>query len=167
MPDGDRALADALSELSALGTERVRERLAALRDRLAEARLRVLVVGEAKRGKSTLLNALLDRDVLPSGVTPLTAVTTTVRYGEDERAEVRFLDGHEEKHPLAALAELVTERGNPGNRRRIAGVTVYLAAPVLAGGVELVDTPGTGSVFEWIHKPRTRRCRRWTLRCSY
>ena len=149
MPDGDRALADALSELSALGTERVRERLAALRDRLAEARLRVLVVGEAKRGKSTLLNALLDRDVLPSGVTPLTAVTTTVRYGEDERAEVRFLDGHEEKHPLAALAELVTERGNPGNRRRIAGVTVYLAAPVLAGGVELVDTPGTGSVFEW------------------
>ena len=149
MPDGDRALADALSELSALGTERDRERLAALRDRLAEARLRVLVVGEAKRGKSTLLNALLDRDVLPSGVTPLTAVTTTVRYGEDERAEVRFLDGHEEKHPLAALAELVTERGNPGNRRRIAGVTVYLAAPVLAGGVELVDTPGTGSVFEW------------------
>jgi hypothetical protein len=43
----------------------------------------------------------------------------------------------------------VTERGNPGNRRGITGVTVYLAAPVLAGGVELVDTPGTGSVFEW------------------
>lgn len=149
MPDGDRALADALSELSALGTERDREQLAGLRGRLAEARLRVLVVGEAKRGKSTLVNALLDRDVLPSGVTPLTAVTTTVRYGEDERAEVRFLDGHEEKHPLTALADLVTERGNPGNRRRIAGVTVYLAAPVLAGGVELVDTPGTGSVFEW------------------
>jgi GTPase Era involved in 16S rRNA processing len=149
MPDGDRILADALSELSALGTERDREQLAALRDRLAEARLRVLVVGEAKRGKSTLVNALLDRDVLPSGVTPLTAVTTTVRYGEDERAEVRFLDGHEEKHPLISLADLVTERGNPGNRRRIAGVTVYLAAPVLADGVELVDTPGTGSVFEW------------------
>jgi GTPase Era involved in 16S rRNA processing len=149
MPDGDRSLADALSELSALGTERDRDQLAALRDRLAEARLRVLVVGEAKRGKSTLVNALLDRDVLPSGVTPLTAVTTTVRYGEDERAEVRFLDGHEEKYPLTALADLVTERGNPGNRRRIAGVTVYLAAPVLAGGVELVDTPGTGSVFEW------------------
>ena len=28
-------------------------------------------------------------------------------------------------------------------------MTVYLAAPVLAGGVELVDTPGNGSVFEW------------------
>ncbi|MGH3183599.1 MAG: GTP-binding protein, partial [Streptosporangiaceae bacterium] len=62
---------------------------------------------------------------------------------------MRFLDGHDEKYSLTALSDLVTERGNPGNRRRIAGVTVYLAAPVLAGGVELVDTPGTGSVFEW------------------
>jgi GTP-binding protein EngB required for normal cell division len=149
MPSRESALATALSELTALGTERDQEQLTALRDRLDAARLRVLVVGEAKRGKSTLVNALLGRDVLPSGVTPLTAVTTTVRYGDDERAEVRFLDGHDEKHPLAALPDLVTERGNPGNRRRIAVVTVYVAAPLLAGGVELVDTPGTGSVFEW------------------
>ena len=149
MPDSENALVSALGELTALGTERDREQLAGLLERLDAARLRVLVVGEAKRGKSTLVNALLGRDVLPSGVTPLTAVTTTVRYGDDERAEARFLDGHDEKHPLAALPDLVTERGNPGNRRRIAGVTVYVAAPVLAGGVELADTPGTGSVFEW------------------
>jgi len=76
-------------------------------------------------------------------------VTTTVRYGEDPHAEVRFGDGHEEKHPLTALGDLVTERGNPGNRRGIAAVTAFVTAPVLAGGVELVDTPGTGSVFEW------------------
>jgi GTP-binding protein EngB required for normal cell division len=149
MPNGESALDSALSELAALGTDRDRERLTALQDRLESARLRALVAGEAKRGKSTLINALLGRDVLPSGVTPLTAVTTTVRYGDDEHAEVRFLDGHDEKYPLAALPDLVTERGNPGNRRRIGGVTVYLTAPVLEGGVELVDTPGTGSVFEW------------------
>lgn len=149
MPDRDSPLDTALGELAVLGTERDRERLAALRDRLDAARLRVLVAGEAKRGKSTLINALLGRDVLPSGVTPLTAVTTTVRYGDDQHAEARFHDGHEEKYPLTALPDLVSERGNPGNRRRIAGVTVYLAAPVLEGGVELVDTPGTGSVFEW------------------
>jgi GTP-binding protein EngB required for normal cell division len=148
MPDSESTLVSALGELAALGTEQDREQLAALTDRLDAARLRVLVAGEAKRGKSTLVNALLGREVLPSGVTPLTAVATTVRYGDDERAEVRFLDGHDEKHPLALLPDLVTERGNPGNRRRIAGVTVYVAAPLLAGGVELVDTPGTGSVFE-------------------
>ena len=146
---GADTLASALNELAVLGTEPDREQLTALLDRLDADRLRVLVAGEAKRGKSTLVNALLGRDLLPSGVTPLTAVTTTVRYGDDERAQVRFLDGHEEKHSLAALPDLVTERGNPGNRRRIAGVTVYVTAPVLEGGVELVDTPGTGSVFQW------------------
>jgi Dynamin family len=150
MPDGQGALADALDELARLGTDQDREQLAAVRERLAAARLRVLVAGEAKRGKSTLINALLGRDLLPSGVTPLTAVATTVRYGTEPRAEVLFLDGHEEKHPLTALAALVTERGNPHNRRRIAGVTVFADVPLLlASGVELVDTPGTGSVFEW------------------
>ena len=149
MPNGADTLASALNELAVLGTEPDREQLTALLDRLDADRLRVLVAGEAKRGKSTLVNALLGRDLLPSGVTPLTAVTTTVRYGDDERAQVRFLDGHEEKHSLAALPDLVTERGNAGNRRRIAGVTVYVTAPVLEGGVELVDTPGTGSVFRW------------------
>ncbi|MGH3172318.1 MAG: dynamin family protein, partial [Streptosporangiaceae bacterium] len=127
MPNDENALTSALNELAALGADRDREQLVALLGRLDAARLRVLVTGEAKRGKSTLVNALLGREVLPAGVTPLTAVTTTVRYGDDERAEVRFLDGHDEKHPLAALADLVTERGNPGNRRGIADVTVYLA----------------------------------------
>jgi len=149
MTNDDSVLAGALDELAALGTGQDREQIAALRDRLDAARLRVLVAGEAKRGKSTLINALVGRAVLPAGVTPLTAVATTVRYGDDPHAEVRFADGHEEKQPLSALPDLVTERGNPANRRRIAAVTVYLDAPLLAGGVELVDTPGTGSVYAW------------------
>jgi hypothetical protein len=149
MAGREDVLDKALEELAGLGGERDREQIAALRDRLAASRLRVLVAGEAKRGKSTLVNALLGRPVLPSGVTPLTAVATTVRYGEDPHAEVRFADGHEEKHPLAALDDLVTERGNPRNRRGIAAVTAFVDAPVLAGGVELVDTPGTGSAFAW------------------
>jgi GTP-binding protein EngB required for normal cell division len=149
MTNTDGALSAALDELGVLGTDQDREQIAALRARLDAARLRVLVAGEAKRGKSTLINALLGRAVLPAGVTPLTAVATTVRYGDDPHTEVLFADGHEEKQPLTALPDLVTERGNPGNRRHVAAVTVYLDAPVLAGGVELVDTPGTGSVFAW------------------
>jgi ribosome biogenesis GTPase A len=97
MTNTDGALAAALDELAVQGTDQDREQIAALRDRLDAARLRVLVAGEAKRGKSTLINALLGRAVLPAGVTPLTAVATTVRYGDDPHAEVRFADGHEEK----------------------------------------------------------------------
>ena len=80
------------------------------------------------------------------GVTPLTALATTVRYGRDEGVSAVFRDGHAESFPLSALGDLVTERGNAGNRRNLASVTVVADAPVLARGAELVDTPGTGSV---------------------
>ncbi|MBO0770651.1 MAG: dynamin family protein [Actinobacteria bacterium] len=143
--DADPLLA-ALTRL-ALGGDGDRAVLAELRDRLAGHRLRVLVAGEAKRGKSTLVNALLGRAVLPTGVTPLTALPTTVRYGREERVTAVFRDGRTGRYPLAALEDLVTERGNPGNRRGLASVTVAVDAPVLARGAELVDTPGTGSVY--------------------
>ncbi len=141
-------LMSALAELHALADGGDRDSLAGLRDRLQAQRLRVLVVGEAKRGKSTLVNALLGREILPVGVTPLTAVATTVTHATAEHAEAAFLDGRTASFPLAELPDLVTERGNPGNRRQIATVTVGLDAPILACGVELVDTPGTGSVHE-------------------
>ena len=107
----------------------------------------VLVVGEAKRGKSTLVNALLSREILPVGVTPLTAVATTVTHGADEDVEVRFLDGRTDSFPLAALDDLATERGNPANSLAIARITVRLEAAILTQGLEIVDTPGTGSVY--------------------
>jgi GTP-binding protein EngB required for normal cell division len=146
-PDDSDPLLAALDGLSGLASGGDRGTLAALRGRLAEQRLRVLVAGEAKRGKSTLVNALLGRALLPMGVTPLTALATTVRYGPDEQVGVVFRDGRAERFPLPALDDLVTERGNPGNRRGLASVTVVADAPVLARGVELVDTPGTGSVY--------------------
>jgi small GTP-binding protein len=143
-----RSLTSILNELDALADDPARRTLADLRDRLQSGRLRVLVVGEAKRGKSTLVNALLGREILPAGVTPLTAVATTVTYGTQDLARVTFLDGRTAACPLAQLDDFVTERGNPGNWREVAGVTVEVNAPILARGMELVDTPGTGSVHE-------------------
>lgn len=142
------ALHQALSQLTALVPGADAGRLAALAGRLDAGRLRVLVAGEAKRGKSTVANALIGRDVLPSGVTPLTAVATTLRHSTDEHVAVTFTTGAMQRRPLSDLPGLVTEPGNPGNRLGIADVTVHLDAPLLAEGVELVDTPGTGSVYE-------------------
>jgi small GTP-binding protein len=143
LPD---ALTSALDELAGLADESDTAVLTALQERLRAARLRVLVVGEAKRGKSTLVNALLGREVLPTGVTPLTAVPTTVTHGTGEAMEVAFTDGRTAHCPLSALGEFGTERGNPGNSRGVAAITVRLDSPILARGVEIVDTPGTGSV---------------------
>ena len=146
-PGGSEPVLAALEQLAALGTVDDQAALGELGTRLRERRLRVLVAGEAKRGKSTLVNALLGQAVLPAGVTPLTALATTVRYGTEADVRVVFADGHAEHFPLSALEDLVTERGNPGNRRNLGSVTVRVDAPLLAHGVELVDTPGTGSVY--------------------
>jgi small GTP-binding protein len=144
LPD---VLLSALDELASLADAADAGALSALRERLSAARLRVLVVGEAKRGKSTLVNVLLGREVLPAGVTPLTAVPTTVTYGAAEGLDVTFTDGRTAHCALAQLEDLGTERGNPGNSRGVAAITVRLRAPILARGVEIVDTPGTGSVY--------------------
>lgn len=131
---------------SGVGDAHDRDALDALSDQLHQDRFRVLVTGEAKRGKSTLLNALLGRDVLPTGVVPVTALATTVRAGSPEGVTVRFADGRTEQHPPQALARFVTQAANPGNRLGVADVVLTSDAPLLARGVELVDTPGTGSV---------------------
>lgn len=146
--DRRAALEQALSTLSALVPGSDASRLAALAGRLQQGRLRVLVAGEAKRGKSTVVNALIGRDVLPSGVTPLTAIATTLVQDADEHVLVTFAEGTAQRRPLSDLPSLVTEPGNPGNRLGITDVTVHLDAPLLAESVELVDTPGTGSVYE-------------------
>lgn len=73
----------------------------------------MLVAGEAKRGKSTLVNAMLGRSVLATGVLPMTALATTVQHGEPSAVKATFTDGRTETLPLTGLDDLVTERGNP------------------------------------------------------
>jgi len=130
-PDRRAALEQVLSELSALAPATDCERFTELADRPRGDRLRVLVAGEAKRGKSTVANALLGREVLPAGITPVIAITTTVVYGADEHVAVQFAGDRAERRALADLADLVTEHGNPLNCLGVMRVTVYLAAPLL------------------------------------
>jgi ribosome biogenesis GTPase A len=110
MPQADSvALLRALDELATLGTDRDREQITGLKERLDAARLRVLVAGEAKRGKSTLINALLGRVVLPAGVTPLTAVATiggasAAEAGEKENLLTERITAT--RHALALLDEV-------------------------------------------------------------
>ncbi len=141
------ATLDELLTLSAgLLPDPAHRNLAAARTRVAEDRFNLVVLGEFKRGKSTLINALLERDVLPTGVVPLTSVVTSIGAGESDRLIVRYGDGREEERPLAELAEYVTEARNPGNRLGVELARVELDQELLRAGLELVDTPGIGSI---------------------
>jgi len=134
-------------ELSAAAAGRPEaDRARRLLDRLRAGRFVVAVVGEFKRGKSTLVNALLGDEVVPSGVLPLTAVATDVRYGEPA-AVVELRDGTQRTIEPTRVAEFVTETANPGNELGVERVEVRGRWPLLEPGVVLVDTPGIGSVY--------------------
>jgi hypothetical protein len=105
------------------------------------------VLGEFKRGKSTLINALLEREAVPTGVLPLTAAVILVRHGEAPRLVVDFEDGSRREAALDEVAAFATEAGNPENRLGVRLVALELPSPLLAAGIQLVDTPGIGSVF--------------------
>ena len=126
--------------------ESPRRHLAAARTRLAEDRFNLVVLGEFKRGKSTLINALLGRKVLPTGVVPLTSVVTTISAGDRDRLRVYFKDGTVRERPLDELAGYVTEADNPGNRLGVEQARVEIDHDLLRTGLELVDTPGIGSI---------------------
>ncbi len=141
-------LAAALDEVLALpGELGARERLARERERLAAGRLNVVVVGRFKRGKSTLLNALVGEPLLPMGVVPVTAIVTLLEPGPERAARVVLTDGRVERAETSRLAEWVSERENPENVRGVERVEVTLPGLDLGGDVVLADTPGSGSAF--------------------
>jgi GTP-binding protein EngB required for normal cell division len=126
----------------------LREQLSACEDLLREGGVvDVAVLGQFKAGKSTFLNGLFGRPIVPVDVLPSTAVVTRIGYGPRERALVHGLTGEAFEIPLAGLAGIVTERGNPGNAKRVSRVDVELPDLAAYQGIRFVDTPGLGSVF--------------------
>ncbi len=91
----------------------------------------LVILGEFKRGKSTLVNALLGANVLPTGVIPLTSITTVILYGENPQISVLFQDGRREEMELSQLEKYVTERGNPKNKFAVELVEVHFPSPLL------------------------------------
>jgi len=81
------------------------------------------------------------------GATPLTSVSTVVRYGAESKVTVSLMNGSTFVAAIADLANFVTEKGNPNNTRSVAIVEVEDQAEILKRGFRIVDTPGTGSVF--------------------
>ena len=140
---------EAFATLSEVARGLSQEALADSIDRTAKAlarhELTVAVLGQFKRGKSTLLNALLGREVLPSGILPTTSTAISVREGP---GEMRVTDGSGSavELPPERVHEYVTEAENPGNRRGVRSVELRVPLPSWAHGVTFLDSPGVGSV---------------------
>lgn len=123
-------------------------RLEQIRAKLAEGRFNLAVLGQFKRGKSTLINALLGAPLLPTAIVPLTSVVTALRWGERLAIEVEFTSGERRAIGCEELAAYITERGNPENRKGVRQVEIRYPSPWLQDGVSILDTPGVGSVYQ-------------------
>ncbi len=122
---------------------------------------KIVVVGEFSRGKSTFINALLGKRVLPAATRPTTAIINRISYGEEKRFVIHFRDNDKVREvteeefknikapseveedsaaALAAYTALSTAMG------RIAYAEIAYPLEVCRNGIELIDTPGTNDL---------------------
>lgn len=133
-----------------------RNELESLHARLVAGQFRLAVLGQFKRGKSTLLNALLGDKLLPTDILPVTAIPTFIGAADKTDVQVSFATEAEPiKYSLSSspslgdfLTEYVTEVGNPNNQRQVERVDVAHPAEMLKQGIVLIDTPGIGSTHK-------------------
>jgi len=134
-------------------TNTLHEKLLLLERKLASNQLHLAVLGQMKRGKSSFINALMGAEILPTGVLPVTAVITEIKYGVVPEAVILYSTGAREQVDLGTLADYITESGNPGNKKQVASVELTYPSPFLESGIILIDTPGIGSTHA--HNTRT------------
>jgi GTP-binding protein EngB required for normal cell division len=128
------------------GLVEFRSTLSMIIDRLESKSFEIALFGRVNSGKSSLLNSIVQSDILPVGVNPITAVPTRLVYGQAPRLTVWYANQNPEQLDIAKLAEFVTEQHNPANLKHVTQVVVELPSPRLGDGVVLVDTPGLGSL---------------------
>ena len=124
------------------------DEISGLRSGLMDQSFNLLILGEYKRGKSSIANILMGQAVLPTGVTPLTSIPTVVEYGFSFSARAGFLDGRTLELDPDQLVDFVSEEANPKNRLGVTEIHIRVPSPFLQKGVRLIDTPGIGSIHE-------------------
>ena len=144
--DEIRLLSEIERIITAHGLVEFRGTLSMLLDRMESAAFEVGVFGRVSSGKSSLLNYILQTDVLPIGVTPVTAIPTRIGHGPVAEAGIEFAEAQPRIIPLSELPEFATEQKNPGNKKHVTRIFVKLPSDRLAEGVTFVDTPGLSSL---------------------
>ncbi|MBF2020035.1 MAG: dynamin family protein [Hydrococcus sp. C42_A2020_068] len=113
-------------------------------DHLSSPNFRVAVFGSFNHGKSTLLNALLGKKILPTDLIPTTGAAINIKYGTELKTRIIRSDGTEIDEKGTELLQHFTRLNSERIMRSdISCVEVFLPHPLLNNGVELVDLPGT------------------------
>lgn len=139
-------LAEAKKLFKDLGEKDASARLAAIDDFLSSAAFRVCIAGGFSRGKTHLLNMLLDSELFPEDVVPATTVLTEVAWGP--QPGIRFMgeSGPKDYAPDSASLEKFCAGNEFADARGI--LRVELPAEFLRPNLVLYDTPGIDDILE-------------------
>jgi len=118
----------------------LKEKLTSLHVRAKEP-MKVAITGQFSSGKSTFLNALLSKNILPTGITPVTSKVNYIKYGDELKLKINYMDGREEFQSIEHIAKFTDQRGVV---EEIEYLTLYVPLSLLKE-VEFVDTPGLNS----------------------
>lgn len=119
-------------------------------DKLSNSNMTISVIGQFKRGKSTLSNCILGKNYMPVGIVPITSAVTKVVYGR-QSAEVCFENGEVRPVEIDDLSAYISEQENAQNKLGVKEVVIHSESDFLKNGITYVDTPGVGS----FHKNNT------------
>lgn len=103
--------------------------------------MKVAITGQFSSGKSTFLNALLAKNVLPTGITPVTSKVNYIRYADRFRIKVRYKNAAEEYHNIEEISKFTDQRTNV---EEIEYLTLFAPLEILKD-IIFVDTPGLNS----------------------
>jgi predicted GTPase len=114
---------------------------------LSTNRFYLVIIGLFKRGKSSVINALLGQELARVAVTPVTSVITYFEYGTSSSANIFFENGTKILNELPDVVNYVSEELNPKNNKNVKFLKIYYENPILKN-LTIVDTPDIGSLFE-------------------
>jgi len=114
------------------------------RKKLTNHKFAVGVMGEFKRGKSTVINSLLEKEIMPSDILPCSATMNRVTYDLQPHAELLMMDGTVKEIEVDQLADYVTKLTSENESRaaQVKEAIVYYPCKFCQNGVDIVDTPG-------------------------
>lgn len=121
-------------------------------DKYNKKELYVLVSGEVKTGKSSLINSILGEEICTVDSSVCTNTNTMIRYGETEKITVYFAQDEEGNTPepiiitREEIKTYVSERKNKNNKKNVRFISVEIPNEHLKSGLVLIDSPGLGSL---------------------
>ena len=118
------------------------ERILNKQIRRARYPMEVAITGQFSSGKSTFLNALLSKNILPTGITPVTSKVNFINYGEEYKLKITYYSGAQEYAPIESISDFTDQREH--EMKDIKYLTLYAPMDILKE-ISFVDTPGLNS----------------------